>query len=60
MEKDTIIGAAKEIKGKVRNAVGHATGNEKEEVRGKMDEVEGKLQKNYGKIKEVIKDSVSD
>ena len=60
MGKDTIVGAVKEISGKVRSVVGVATGDEKEEASGKVDAAKGKLQKNYGKIKDVIKDTLTD
>ena len=56
MDKDTIIGTAKEIGGKVRSAVGHATGDKEGETRGALDEARGNLQKNYGKAKDTIKD----
>ena len=58
MDKDTIAGSVKEMGGKVRSAVGHVTGNKESEARGNMDAAEGKMQKNYGKVKEIIKDAV--
>lgn len=56
MNKDTIVGTAKEISGKVESAVSHVTGNKEAEARGNMNEAEGQAQKNYGKVKDIIKD----
>ncbi len=59
MGKDTIAGEVKEIGGKVRSAVGHATGDKEGEVRGKIDQATGNVQKNYGKVKDAIKDAAN-
>jgi uncharacterized protein YjbJ (UPF0337 family) len=56
MNKDTIVGTAKEISGKVHSAVSHVTGNKEGEAHGNMKEAEGKMQKNYGKVKDIVKD----
>jgi len=56
MNKDTIVGTAKEIGGKIHSAVSHIAGNKEGEARGNVDEAEGKAQKNYGKVKDIIKD----
>jgi uncharacterized protein YjbJ (UPF0337 family) len=51
-EKDRIKGTAKVVEGRVRNAVGGATGDTSEQVKGKAEEVAGKAQKAWGKAKE--------
>ncbi len=58
MSKDTIAGAVKEVGGKVRSTVGHATGDKEGEARGKVDEAAGNIQKNYGKVKDKIKEAL--
>ena len=49
-------GAAKEVGGKVRNAVGGLTGDTSEQIKGKAREVEGKAQRKLGE-KEVDADT---
>jgi uncharacterized protein YjbJ (UPF0337 family) len=41
-------GAAKEVGGKVRNAVGGLTGDTSEQLKGKAKELEGKAQRKVG------------
>lgn len=41
-------GAAKEVGGKLRNAVGGLTGDTSEQLKGKAKELEGKAQRNVG------------
>jgi uncharacterized protein YjbJ (UPF0337 family) len=41
-------GAAKEVGGKVRNAVGGLTGDTSEQLKGKAKEMEGKAQRKVG------------
>jgi len=60
MNKDTIDGTVKEIGGKARSVIGQVTGNKEGEAHGKIDEAQGKMQKNYGKVKDILKDAVSD
>ena len=52
-----VKGAAKEVGGKVRNAVGGLTGDTSEQLKGKAKEVEGKVQRKYG---EAQTDSAND
>jgi len=47
-------GAAKEVGGKVRNAVGGLTGDNSEQIKGKAREVEGKAQRKIGEAEEDI------
>jgi uncharacterized protein YjbJ (UPF0337 family) len=55
MDKDRIIGAAKEIKGSVKETVGKAVGDAKLQSDGKTDRVEGKVQNAFGGLKDALK-----
>jgi len=55
MDKDRIVGSAKVVKGKVKEAVGKAVGDAKLEARGKVDKIEGKVQNAVGGIKDTLK-----
>lgn len=46
--KNQAKGAAKEVGGKVQNAVGGLTGDTTEQVKGKANELEGKAQRKVG------------
>lgn len=59
VDKNEIKGGAKEIGGKIKEAAGRAVGNERLEAEGEIDQVEGKAQKNYGKVKDAVKDQLS-
>ena len=55
MNKDRIAGAAKEIKGSVKETIGKVTGDAKLEADGKADKVEGKIQNAVGGLKDTLK-----
>jgi uncharacterized protein YjbJ (UPF0337 family) len=55
IDKDRIVGSAKEIKGKVKQAVGKAVGDAKLESEGKADKIEGKVQNTIGGLKDTLK-----
>ena len=55
-DHDRIEGAAKNIGGKVKEGVGHVTGDEKLKAEGKAEQVEGKVQNTVGGIKDAIND----
>ena len=55
MDKDRIIGSAKQIKGEVKQAVGKAIGDAKLEQEGKADKVEGKVQNTIGGLKDTLR-----
>lgn len=57
MDKDRIAGAAKNAKGKVKEAVGKVTGDAKLSADGKADRVEGKVQNAIGGAKDAIRDA---
>jgi uncharacterized protein YjbJ (UPF0337 family) len=58
MNKDQVKGRVEETKGKVKEVAGHAVGNPDLEDRGTIQKVGGSLQKNYGDLKEDVKDAV--
>jgi uncharacterized protein YjbJ (UPF0337 family) len=55
MDKDRIAGAAKRIKGLIKETMGKATGDAKLEAEGKADKVEGKVQNAIGGLKDALK-----
>jgi uncharacterized protein YjbJ (UPF0337 family) len=57
MDKDRIVGSAKEIKGSVKEALGKVTGDAKLQSDGRADKVEGKLQNAIGGIKDTMRDA---
>jgi uncharacterized protein YjbJ (UPF0337 family) len=46
--ENQVKGAAKQVEGKVRNAVGDMTDNTSEQIKGKAKELEGKAQRKIG------------
>ena len=55
MDKDRIAGAAKQIKGSVKEAIGKAAGDAKLQADGKADKVEGNVQNVIGSVKDTLK-----
>ena len=55
MDKDRVVGSAKEIKGTVKQVVGKAAGDAKLETEGKADKVEGKVQNAIGGLKDTLR-----
>jgi uncharacterized protein YjbJ (UPF0337 family) len=49
---DRIKGSAKQVEGRVRNAVGGLSGDNSEQVKGKAQELKGKAQDALGKAKQ--------
>jgi uncharacterized protein YjbJ (UPF0337 family) len=60
MDKDRVVGAAKQVKGEVKQVVGKLVGDAKLEAEGKADQVEGKVQNTVGGLKDTIRDVVKD
>jgi uncharacterized protein YjbJ (UPF0337 family) len=58
MDKDRIVGSAKEVKGGVKNAIGKLTGDAKLQADGKADQSEGKLQNAIGGAKDAVRDAL--
>lgn len=55
MNKDRVVGSAKQIKGAVEEAVGKLAGDAKLQIDGKADKAEGKVQNIVGGIVETLK-----
>lgn len=56
MHKDEAKGAAKDIKGAIKEAAGKATDNPELAAEGSADRVEGKVQKGVGALKDAARD----
>ncbi len=57
MDEDRIKGAAGNIGGKLKDAVGGLTGDAKTQAEGKMDQASGQLQNAYGSAKDTARDA---
>jgi uncharacterized protein YjbJ (UPF0337 family) len=55
MDKDRIAGAAKQVKGAVKQRTGKIAGNKKLVAEGVKDKVVGKVQTTFGKAKDALK-----
>jgi len=55
VDKDRIVGSAKQVKGAVKEVVGKAVGDTKLESEGKADKIEGKVQNVIGGLKDTLK-----
>ncbi len=58
MHRDEAKGAAKDIKGAVKEAAGRATGDKRLEAEGSAERVEGKVQKGVGALKDAARDAL--
>jgi len=56
MDEDRIKGAATNIGGKVKDAVGDLTGNGKTQAEGKADQIVGQVQNAFGSAKDVARE----
>jgi len=52
--QDKAEGSAKDLKGKVKESVGKATGDKSLQARGNADQAAGKIQKKTGDVKKVF------
>ncbi len=50
--EDRVEGAGNVVGGRIRNAVGGLTGNNKDQAKGKAQELKGKMQDAIGKAKQ--------
>ncbi len=55
--KDQTKGRVKEVEGKVKEFAGKLVGNEKLEVKGKIQKILGKAQAKFGDVKQDMKNS---
>jgi len=58
MDKNRIEGAAKELKGTLKEAAGKLTGNERLEAEGRADKAAGEVQGTVGKGKDAVRDAL--
>ncbi|WP_027797739.1 CsbD family protein [Paraburkholderia acidipaludis] len=58
MDNDRIKGAAKEIKGSIKEATGKITGNRETELEGKVEKATGTVQRNIGEAKDKVRDKL--
>jgi uncharacterized protein YjbJ (UPF0337 family) len=56
MDKDRIDGAAKQMKGAVKEGVGKAVGDAKLQGEGKADKAAGQVQNAVGGVKDALKE----
>jgi len=56
-DHDRVEGAAKNIGGKIKEAAGNVTGDEKLKAEGKADQFGGKVQNTVGGVKDSIRDA---
>ena len=55
-DHDRVEGAAKNMGGKLKEAAGKLTGDEKLKAEGRADQVAGKVQNAVGGVKDALKD----
>ena len=55
MDNDRAEGSIKNLKGKIKEGVGHLTGDSKTKTEGQMDQAEGKIQNTIGGIKDTLR-----
>lgn len=55
-DHDRIEGAATNMGGKIKEAAGKVTGDEKLKAEGRADQVEGKVQNAVGGVKDTLRD----
>jgi uncharacterized protein YjbJ (UPF0337 family) len=58
VDQERIKGAGKQIKGKIKDTAGKATGDPKLQGEGKADKAEGKVQSTVGGLKDKARESV--
>jgi uncharacterized protein YjbJ (UPF0337 family) len=58
MDKDRIDGAARQVKGSIKEAVGKVTGDSKTQAEGIAEKAAGKLQNSMGGAKDAARDTL--
>lgn len=58
MNNEHVKGTVNEIKGRIKEDIGHLAGSEKTSAEGVVDQVKGKVQKVFGDIKDKVKETV--
>lgn len=57
MDKDRVVGAARQLKGAVKETIGKVTGDTKTQGEGAAEKAAGKLQNAIGGAKDAIRDA---
>ena len=60
MDKKNLEGGLDNLKGRVKETVGVATGDREMEGEGKLDQIKGKVKDAAGNLREGIKDKLDD
>jgi uncharacterized protein YjbJ (UPF0337 family) len=60
MNDDELRGKADQVKGRVKDAVGRATGDEQLRDEGAADEASGKVQETLGKARRKVGETIED
>ncbi|WP_037154277.1 CsbD family protein [Rhizobium freirei] len=55
MDRNRVVGAAKEVRGSIKEAAGKLIGNDRLRFRGAVEKVEGKILVKVGKTKDAVK-----
>ena len=58
MDRNRVKGAAHQVKGAVKEAIGRMTGDTKLRVEGAAEKLGGKVQSSFGRAKDAIRDAV--
>ena len=60
MDENRVEGTARNLGGKVQDAVGGLTGDQETQARGKVNQVRGNLQNTYGQAADQARDTAGD
>lgn len=60
MNKDELSGKAESLKGRIKENVGEATGDERLRDEGVADQVEGNVQEGFGKARRKVGETIED
>jgi uncharacterized protein YjbJ (UPF0337 family) len=60
LNDDELRGKAEQIKGRVKDAVGKATGDDRLRDEGAADEAAGKVQETFGKARRKVGETIED
>ncbi|MDR5821464.1 MULTISPECIES: CsbD family protein [unclassified Caballeronia] len=58
MDKHRVDGAAKQVKGSIKEAIGKVTGDRTTEAKGAAEKAEGKVQASVGKAADKVRDTL--
>lgn len=58
VDQNRIEGAARQVKGKFKEALGKVTGNHRTAVAGKAENLAGRAQSKFGAAKDKIRDAI--